>query len=115
VSGYLGRKHQYLALKDLRTGRARAVKPSEPAQEGWQDIIVSCPPGAFEIVAIEEDPDFWFGFREPIEIGRTSVAIEWLISKSRVMLLAGLALAVLAVRWTTVKPHAIRSIDATSV
>jgi hypothetical protein len=115
VSGYLGWKHQYLALKDLMTGRDRAVRPSELAQEAWQDVTVSCPPGSFEVVAIDEAPDSWFGFREPIEIGRSTVAIEWLISESRVMLIVGLALAVLAVRGTTVKPDAVSSVDAAPV
>jgi hypothetical protein len=103
VSGYLGWKHQYLAVKDLITGRDQPVQPLRLAEEGWQDVVVPCPPGPFEIVAIDEAPDSWFGFREPIEIGRTSVAIEWLIDKSRGMLLVSLALAVLAVRWTSSK------------
>jgi hypothetical protein len=103
VSGYLGWKHQYLAIKDLMTRRDHAVQPLDLAQEAWEDVVVSCPPGPFEIIAIDEAQDSWFGFREPIEIGRTSVAIEWLIGNSRGMLLVALALAVLVVRGTSVK------------
>jgi len=102
VSGYLGWPHQYLAVKDLMTGRDRAVQPSQLAQEAWQDVVVSCPPGPFEIVAIDDAPDSWFGFREPIEIGRTSDVTDWLIAQSRGMLIVALALAVLVARWTAV-------------
>jgi hypothetical protein len=102
VSGYLGWKGQYLAVKDLRTGRDLAVKPSRLAQEDWTDAFVSCPPGPFEIVAIDDTPDSWFGFREPVEVGWASVLAQSLIQNSRETLVVLLALAVLTVtvRWT---------------
>jgi hypothetical protein len=102
VSGYLGWKGQYLAVKDLRTGRDLAVTPSRIAQEDWTDAFVSCPPGPFEIVAIDATPDSWFGFREPVEIGWASVVAEALIQNSREALVVLLTLAalMLAVRWT---------------
>jgi hypothetical protein len=102
VSGYHGWKGQYLAVKDLRTGRDLAVTPSRIAQEDWTDAFVSCPPGPFEIVAIDATPDSWFGFREPVEIGWASVVAEALIQNSREALVVLLTLAalMLAVRWT---------------
>ena len=102
VSGYLGWKGQYLAVKDLRTGQDLSVTPSRLAREGWTDAFVSCPPGPFEIVAIDETPESWFGFREPVEVGWASVVSESLIEKSRAALVVLLAMAVLlfAIRWT---------------
>jgi hypothetical protein len=100
VSGYLGWPGQYLAVRDLSTGREQPVQPDKLAREGWQDVAVSCPAGPFALIAIDDASDSWFGFREPVEVGRTSGAIESLIANSREMLLVALALAVLAVRWT---------------
>jgi hypothetical protein len=100
VSGYLGWPRQYLAVRDLSTGRESPVQPDQLARERWQDVVVSCPSGPFALIAIDDASDSWFGFREPVEIGRASSAIESLIGNSREMLLVALALAVLAVRWT---------------
>jgi hypothetical protein len=102
VSGYLGWDHQYLAVKDLHTGRDLPISPAQLAQEGWTEVIVPCPPGPFEIVAIDDTDSSWFGFREPIEIGWASVVAESLIRKSRETLVVLLAMAVLmlAIRWT---------------
>jgi hypothetical protein len=102
VSGYLGWPDEYLAIRDLRTGRDAAIVPERLARESWADVIVPCPSDPFEIVAIDNSEDSWFGFREPIEIGWASVAAESLIHRSRGPLVALLTLAViaLAVRWT---------------
>jgi len=102
VSGYLGWEHQYLAVKDLRTGRDLPVSPSQIAQESWTEVTVPCPPGPFEIVAIDGTDSSWFGFREPIEIGWASVVAESLIQNSQETLVVLLAAAVLmlAIRWT---------------
>jgi hypothetical protein len=102
VSGYLGWEHQYLAIKDLRTGRDVEVIPAQLARESWTDVTVPCPPGPFEIVAIDETDGSWFGFREPVEIGWASTIAESLIQHSRGPLVVLLTLAVLglAIRWT---------------
>jgi hypothetical protein len=100
VAGYLGWPGQYLAVRELSTGRELPVQPDQLARDRWQDVVVSCPAGPFAVIAVDDSPDSWFGFREPVEIGRASVAIESMIANSREMLLVALALAVLAVRWT---------------
>jgi hypothetical protein len=99
--GYRGWKGQYLAVKDLHTGRDLVVKPTRLPQEEWREAVVSCPPGPFEIVAIAT-ADSRFGFREPVEVGWASVVAESLIQRSRETLVVLLAMAVLAlaVRWT---------------
>jgi hypothetical protein len=100
VSGYLGGPNQYLAVSEMNSGRERPVIPSRVPREIWLRASVPCPTGPFSIVAIDADPDSWFAFRAPVEVGRGSLLSEWLISKARALLFASLALAVLAVRWT---------------
>jgi len=101
VSGYLGWTQQYLALRDLRTGRDQPIVPRQLARESWNDVIVPCPSDQFEIVAIDNSEDSWFGFREPVEVGRASVIVESLIQNSRSLLVALMTVAILgvAVRW----------------
>jgi hypothetical protein len=100
VSGYLGWPNQYLALKDLTSGADLAIMPATVPREAWVDVSVRCPDGPFAITAIDAAGDSWFAFREPVEVGSASVVAERLISWSREVLLAALALAVLAARWT---------------
>jgi hypothetical protein len=109
VSGYLGWQNQYLAIEEHSTGRRHVVQPSRLAREGWEDVVLPCPPGPIAIIAVDEATDSWFGFREPIEVGRTFVLIEWLIENSRPMLFGSFALAALALRWTNVKSDRVRS------
>jgi hypothetical protein len=51
-------------------------------------------------VAIDDSAESWFGFREPVEMGWASAA--WLIRHSRepLVVLLGIAVLALAVRWT---------------
>jgi hypothetical protein len=95
VSGYLGWENQYLAIRELRTGREVAITPSRLAREDWKEVIVPCPPGPFEIVAVDDTDGSWFGFREPVEVGWASAAAESLISHSRVWFIVLLTVAVL--------------------
>jgi hypothetical protein len=100
VSGYLGQPGHYLALTELRSGRDLPVRPRELARERWILALVPCPDGPFTITAVNERPDSWFAFREPIEIAWASRMAEALIARSAGLLLVALAMAVLAVRWT---------------
>jgi hypothetical protein len=101
VSGYLGWPNQHLTLKEVNTGRSLSVEPSELAREQWREAIVPCPSGPFQIVAVDDARDSWFGFREPVETGRAMVLTDWLIAHSRGMLFTALALAFVAVRRTS--------------
>ena len=92
--------NQYLALKDLISGADLAIMPAAVPREGWVDVIVPCPDRPFAITAIDANGESWFAFREPVEVGWASVVAEGLIGWSREMLLAALALAALAARWT---------------
>lgn len=97
VSGYLGWEHNSLVVRDLRTGGDLAVTPARVAKEDWTDVVVSCPPALFQIVAVDGTPDSWFGFREPVEIGWGSLAAESLIGRSRTLMPVARMLSALAV------------------
>jgi hypothetical protein len=100
VSGYLGLPHQYLALKDVSSGRDLPIVPPTLPRESWVDAIVRCPDRPFAVTAIDATGESWFAFREPVEVGWASLAAERLIKWSRELFLAALALAGLAARWT---------------
>ena len=101
VSGYLGWVDQYLALRDLASGREVPVRPGRPPREAWVDVVLPCPQGPFEIVAIDDTDGSWFGFREPVEIGWASAGAESLIRNSRLPFVVMLTVSVLALayRW----------------
>ena len=101
VAGYLGWEGQYLAVRNLRTGRDLAIMPARLARESWVEVVVPCPPDPFTIVGTDETESSWFAFREPVEIGGASIAAEAVIRHSRevfIALVAGTVLA-FAVRW----------------
>ena len=102
VAGYLGMRREYLAVKDLTTGHEREVRPATLAREDWLSVNVACPTGPFAIVASDARSDYWFSFREPVEVGRLSPLVEWLIASSPRLLFGALALALIAARWTNV-------------
>jgi hypothetical protein len=81
VAGYLGWEHNSLAIRNLRTDQRVEIIPAQVPKEDWTEVLVNCPADLFEIVAIDESPESWFGLREPIEVGRGSLAAEWLISR----------------------------------
>jgi hypothetical protein len=100
VAGYLGLPRHSLAVRDLQSGRELEVRPGKLAREDWSKVRVSCPPGPYEIIAIDGRSDNWFAFREPVEVGWASPAAELLIAWSPQLLLVAVAMAVLAARWT---------------
>jgi hypothetical protein len=100
VTGYLGMPHQYLATKEVTSGREAPVRPSGVPGEHWVSAVATCPEGPFVIKAIDGTRESWFAFREPREVGWASLVAEWWIARSRDLLLAALVLGIVAVRWT---------------
>jgi hypothetical protein len=100
VSGYLGQPNHFLAVRELATGRDLPVRPREVPTQSWIDAFVGCPHGPYAIIAVDANPDSWFAFREPVEVGWASRLAESLIFRSAGLLLVALAMAVLAARWT---------------
>jgi hypothetical protein len=100
VAGYLGLEHLSLAVRDDASGVTTPLRPDRLAREEWVNATVRCPPGRFVIVATDGRPDFWFAFREPVEIGWASIHAERMIGASVRLMLAALALTILAVKLT---------------
>ncbi len=96
VAGSSGLRRQYLAAKDLQSGREQKVEPGKLAGEGWVSAVVACPTGPYAIVAVDETLDDWLSFREPVEVGRASPMVEWLIALSPKLIVIGLALGVVS-------------------
>lgn len=100
VAGYLGEPGLSLAVKDVASGREHTLIPRQLAKERWMDVPVSCPDKPFTVIAEDRTVDYWFAFRDPVEIGWASVLSEWLIARSLGLLLISLTMACLAIRLT---------------
>jgi hypothetical protein len=98
VAGYLGQPGHYLAVQELESGRESEVRPDRVPQVGWAEAFVDCPNRQFKVVAVDQNPESWFAFRSPVEIGWASEAAELLIRESRKLLVLALGLTVLAMR-----------------
>jgi hypothetical protein len=100
VAGYLGVADLYLAVRDLGTGETHEIEPDRPAREDWVNVTVPCPEGSFVVVGVDRRSDYWFAFREPVEIGWASIHAERLIENSFRLMLIALAVMVVAVKVT---------------
>ena len=100
LAGYLGEPGLSLAVKHAASDRQHEVLPGRLAKETWIGAPVSCPDDLFTVVAEDQRADYWFAFRDPVEIGWASVLSEWLIARSFGLVLISLTLACLAVRLT---------------
>jgi hypothetical protein len=100
VAGYLGMPGLILGVHELTTGKQAFASPSVYAREAWADVQLPCPASAFSIVAADERADYWFGFREPVEVGRLTWTASTLIAVAPMVAAIGLLMIVLAARWT---------------
>jgi hypothetical protein len=100
VAGYLGLPDLSLAVRSVRTGEMQEIKPARLAREDWVNVTIACPEGSFAIVGVDRNPDYWFAFREPVEIGRASVHVETLIGSSFRLMVGALAMVVVALKIT---------------
>jgi hypothetical protein len=99
VAGYLGGPGHYLAVRELGSGRESVIRPPRMPQVGWAEATVACPSSSFVVVAVDQNTDSWFAFRAPVEIGWASELAEGLIRQSHKLLILGLGLSILALRW----------------
>jgi hypothetical protein len=98
VAGYLGERDLSLGLKSLSNGLESGARPHTLAKEQWSEAIADCPSGPFQVVATDANPERWFAFREPVEIGSISSLAESLIDRSRGLLVIAFAFAVIVMR-----------------
>jgi hypothetical protein len=97
VSGEIGTPSLSLQLYEQGSGRVLDVRPGRPAVGEWVDVQVPCPKGPYMVVAVDQRPDGWLAFREPVEIGWASRVAEALIARSESMLAIALAVTAFAV------------------
>lgn len=92
------RNEMSLGLRDERTGRENHFSPSGNAGKGWQFGRVATPANSMRITARDNNPQAWFAFRPPRELGRLSVYADTLAKWGPFLLLLG------GVLWLTSLP-----------
>jgi hypothetical protein len=97
VAGEIGTPRLSVQLNEQGSGRVVDVRPRRPPAGEWVDVLVPCPNRPYTLVAIDERPDGWLAFREPVEIGWASRLAEALIARSASMLAIALAVTAFAV------------------
>jgi hypothetical protein len=100
VSGYLGEPSLSLTLRDEPSGKQAAIHPGRPAHERWQANFMAVPrKGSRElsVIATDQSPSRWFGFMEPVEVGRLSYWTLCLLGGSSIIFIAGLVLLLLTI------------------
>jgi len=93
VTGHLGFPDMTLQLVDLKTEERTDIIPEKVGRdniEGWQEVFVPTPENAFRILAIDNNPDRWFGFAAPRTVGKVSVVSNWLIKHGQIIWLLAL-------------------------
>jgi len=79
VAGYLGSPGLSLSLTTANTGDETAVTPAAAPREAWNLLFTVTPREAFRIHAIDNSASSWFAFSEPVESGRLSLWVHWLL------------------------------------
>lgn len=71
VAGDLGAEGLSLALVE-QNGNVTEVRPAVPPGGQWVNVDVPAPAGPFKVVAVDDNDQKWFAFKEPRELGRWS-------------------------------------------
>jgi hypothetical protein len=100
VAGYLGEPELTLAVREVASGQQHDVRLRRLAKESWIESSVRCPRTPYTVVAEDRRSDYWFAFREPVEVGRLSVVADGLVSRALGLLIISLAIACIALRLT---------------
>jgi hypothetical protein len=96
IAGYM-RTGLSLAVRDSRTGKDRRVVPTTRINRDWRMGRVAVSGGPLRIIARDENPEEWFAFGEPRELGRFSYYSELFASKGKAILIYGLTLCLFLV------------------
>lgn len=98
VIGGLGNAGLEMQLCDPGTGACAPVHPAHPAGARWQANFVRTPSAGQTLTLSADDrsKDSWFGFMEPVEVGRLSYWNLRVLGRSEVMSGAGLILLIAA-------------------
>jgi hypothetical protein len=88
IAGAL-RNGMSLGLRDERTSQENYFSPLDNAGKGWQSGRVTTPANSIRIIARDNNPQAWFAFRQPRELGRLSVYADTLAKWGPFLLLLG--------------------------
>jgi len=92
IAGDLGRPGHALSLVVKSAAGEIAVEPDAAPGVRWKTVNVVRPPGEWWLEVRDADPDGWFAFSGPFEVGRWSWLAQKLTHLSFAVILAGLAL-----------------------
>ena len=88
ITGYM-RQGLSLVLQGEETGKKARVIPTNRADEFWRLAYVAVPDKNIRILAEDDNPEEWFGFREPRELARFSLYADMLARRGKLICFAG--------------------------
>jgi hypothetical protein len=91
-----------LHLRSATGDRDIRFVPKTRINTSWRTGIIPVPAAAAKIVARDDNPDEWFAFREPREVGRFSFYADKLVRKGSFLCLLGLICLLPAFLWSAV-------------
>jgi hypothetical protein len=92
VAGYLGKEGLSLQLVLEGQEMPILITPPELPREQWVSYYVRTPNKPFKLVAIDNNPNFWFAFAMPRSLGALSFMTLKLLEYGWVVLLIGISL-----------------------
>lgn len=105
LAGDLGAAGHPLHLVVKSSAGAVDIRPDFAPAERWKTVSVFRPAGPWWLEAEDDDPDGWFAFTAPVEVGRLSWLAEKLLKHHSVVLLAGLGLLAAAAGSRRLEPE----------
>jgi hypothetical protein len=96
VSGYLGQPGLSLYLEDVETGRRANLAPKRAAGGKWVVVTAGIPGPVYRLVAEDtaKGERGWFGFTDPVELGRLRMLADALIHRGDILATLGVLLFV---------------------
>lgn len=104
IAGDLGKPGRDLELIVKSADREVAVVPEPTAGPRWKTVHVFRPAGEWWIEARDADPEAWFAFTEPVEVGRWSWAAHKLLKHHKIVFVVGFLLLTLG-SWLRLHPN----------
>lgn len=90
LAGFL-REGMSLDVRSTTTNEQLRFIPTTQISASWRAGLIAVPTPSFTLLARDQNPQDWFAFREPREIGRYSLYAERLIAKGPSLCLLGVA------------------------
>ncbi|ALG68823.1 hypothetical protein [Beggiatoa leptomitoformis] len=92
VTGYLGETGLRLGLWGEGDSEPQWITPQQLARETWVTYQLPNPKKPFKIIAVDENPNYWFAFAMPRGLGIGSLWAAWLLTHAYLIIALGLSL-----------------------